>query len=1217
MAVVLVLALLLSHHPISEGTTVYFRVTNVFATPGGLVGFVLDYSRAIASGAMSGPLVEFYLSKNSYAAITNEDVLLARAIATPTTSLIFGTLRLPEGDVVRSMLGSEAGVMYIKATDGSSVAVSSIYVDANPMKPFAALRLSATRIAAEPVSELSVSNSIKVRIDLSVYMSEEAPWLRSYSAVILRRDGAKLSLVEYNHTRCRHTSDVFWRIAVSDGEIELSQMKSFPLHGPLSVRSYSGVPYSYASYTVEFLAGPLVKHMNAIKLDAGRQENTVPRDYEDVEVKASIAWPKSQRLEIYPTASIRAVDRGKAGAPDELNVGDRIVVSLINVPPEAELHLQVYALTVSGFVKIGEAPLGHIISRGDTQIELELPPMQYGGRRMAFVIYAGEAAVVATRDGRIFVENVRPHLGMWSYDDLGRPSETKHIAPGSYILVIGRGFLAEDLMFDLVSAEHGAGHRISALETVLSTGVLANGSIAAILRVPVGYLPPQLDETRTAVRARGSGDNLAVAGRSRLGAAHLVLDFDGEAAVVYVNPRPSLRSVIDPRANVILLGMPLAYAYRATWEPEELRVATVEAIGLPRQWAVRAVNVSLLSVEPVIEGYPGWRPVGLVIRNQPVSFGYFRAQIQIPELPYTRRGYMVYIGNSTCCPYAICSNPAREAAIMINATLAAVGLDGQPRVMVALPAPRNVTLIGYGWAPLRDLVLDVVPIAGARNLPVGVSAANGTVRVVFLLESYVTEAGTYYLTLKHATGYPELRRTVVISVKLLPRFHLTVLAPPESYSDRDMTIWVIAKFEEAVASTSQIVRIGARVLSDACERVLALTPYGGQKAIYRAKIVPAELCGRGIGGVSMLIEVEATGRFDNLSPDQVSAAYASVVIRHRTLAEELSNATFVIAGLRLLERMMNGLVGSSAELRSLVESVLLSTRSAESALGVIFASQESARLMLGEIERRAALLSNKMDVALRDLNVTLRRLSDAEAALADNSMRLIALGGDVSAVISLLRAVNASISRLIVDSSGLIGMEVRSVGGSIIGAIVTNMSSVRGDLSQLARLLSDESAATRSLLRGLSDEMARLRFESVGRLSQLGATLDTVLNDVRAGRAEVRETLISIRDLTSRVAAISSKIEIVGSDVSRAANASIRVAGVAERLASKDDLRALEGRVLSQLAALEASALSAESSSKEAAGLASQQRVIAVINVLLALILLVLIARLSLRLLRQ
>lgn len=1218
VAGLVLLALLISLYPIPEASQSYFRVTNVIATPGGLAGFILDYSRAVATGALGGPLIEFYLSRNSYATITGDDVFLARAIVTPTTSMVFGTLRLPDSTVILSMLGSESGVLYVKATDGTTTSVASIYIDASSTKPFAAIRLSSTRIASEPIAELGVVSSITVSVDLTVYSIENAPWMSSYNAVILRRGGEKMSLVEYNRTRCHHISDVFWRIDVREKEIELSVMKSFPLNGSLSARSYLGVPHSYASYSVEFVAGQITKYLNSIRLEAGRQESLVPRDYEDIELKVSIAWPRSHRLEIYPVVSVKSIDLRTAGPIDEMNVGDRIVLAASNFPAGAELQVFAYALSATEFVRIGSAPLGvRTNSTGDARIELSVPPMQYGGRTVIFTLSGGEAVASATRDGKIFRERVMPYLDMWSYDDLGRPNERKHIAPGSYVLAIGKGFLAENLIFELVSAEGGPAQMITVLETVLSTGVLPNGSIGAILRVPVRPLPEALDEIRTAVRARGSGSNVAIAGRGAAGAKHLTIDFDGEAAVVYVNPRPTLRSIVNPHENVIMLGMPLAYPHGATWEPEELRRITIEAIGLPRQWAVRAVNVSLMSIEPFVEGYPDWRPVALAVRNQPVTYGYFMTTAGVPALPYTRRGYMIYVGNSTCCPYAICSNPAREAAIFINATLAAVGLDGEPRIMIALPTIRNVTLVGYGWAPLRDLEVDVAPVAGARNIPVGRSAANGTVRIVFPLEDYAKESGTYYVTMRHRAAFPELRRTVVISVRLLPRFHLTVLAPPESYADREATIWVIAKFDEVVASTSQVVRIWAKALSDGCEQALALSPYSGQKAIYRAKIAPARLCGERIIGGSILIEVEAIGRFDRLSPDQLSVAHASIAIRHRTLGEELSNITFVSSSLRALERALEGIVDLNSEMRALLEDMLLSVRSVERAAAVIFANQEAAKIMLGEVIAKVDTISRGSELIVHDLTAMMQRLSGIERTLGESSARLIAMSGDLGSIVALIKSVNASISKAIAESSGIIVMEVRDARGQLMGAIAANMSIIRSDISQLSKLLSDESASLKGLLRGLSDEMARLRIESLGRLSQLAVLMDMISNDVKAARAESMEIIIALKDIGGSIGTISSKIDFVGKDLASTINATLRLVSLAERLASKDDLRGAESRISSQLSNIEGGLFSAESSSRDAAALASQQRIIAVINLLLSLLIAVLLARLALKLFRS
>ena len=168
------------------------------------------------------------------------------------------------------------------------------------------------------------------------------------------------------------------------------------------------------------------------------------------------------------------------------------------------------------------------------------------------------------------------------------------------MLVVGRGFIAEPLIFELVRATDGV--KIADLTQRSMVGVLGNGSFAAIVQLPVETLPPTLHGTSVYVVAKGTVTTTNVGRTADItppGATSLTLRYDGEAAVVYINPTPQAIRVKSPfEANRVVLGADV-YPHAAVWEPEARRVIEVEAIGLNIAWAVRAVNVTLRSITPV------------------------------------------------------------------------------------------------------------------------------------------------------------------------------------------------------------------------------------------------------------------------------------------------------------------------------------------------------------------------------------------------------------------------------------------------------------------------------------------------------------------------------------------------------------------------------------------------------------------------------------------
>jgi hypothetical protein len=203
------------------------------------------------------------------------------------------------------------------------------------------------------------------------------------------------------------------------------------------------------------------------------------------------------------------VNRNAAGVTGELNVGDTITFALRNFPKNMWIFWEawVYGVTLSPrlySVNITAISVTYMTgATGSASFTLSVRATQYGGRVIAYTFTTANATLgpfrgapaTNTTTNAVWREAIKPHVWIWSFDNTGAISNTLPIAPGSYVLVVGRGFIAEPLRFELVRRADGVKLADDLTIRGTWTGVLGNGSFAAIVQLPVETLPPTLDGT--------------------------------------------------------------------------------------------------------------------------------------------------------------------------------------------------------------------------------------------------------------------------------------------------------------------------------------------------------------------------------------------------------------------------------------------------------------------------------------------------------------------------------------------------------------------------------------------------------------------------------------------------------------------------------------------------------------------------------------------------
>ncbi|MFN4046538.1 MAG: hypothetical protein ACK4H7_04280, partial [Acidilobaceae archaeon] len=289
-------------------------LTNYIVVPGGLAGFRLDYGGARSLGVLTGLGLEFYVSGDGSPVIRPYDVLVARVIVAPGVETIFGTLRLPDNLTLYRLLWASSGTLYVKVTDGFGVVVAGVPVDLSLSKLSRALQLSNTKLSAVNNSKLGVLDRTMLIVDLSHYNLGGVLGALEYNVTRILSEEAAFKLLEYSRLTGAYSSEVFNVINVNSYgfmfSASLRGLRDFPLEAPEKVDGRLGVSINYEDFNLEYLGGVYRNYTNAIKVEEGRQANSLPQDFNwEVEVKVSLTWPKDMTVDIYPSVTVDSINR--------------------------------------------------------------------------------------------------------------------------------------------------------------------------------------------------------------------------------------------------------------------------------------------------------------------------------------------------------------------------------------------------------------------------------------------------------------------------------------------------------------------------------------------------------------------------------------------------------------------------------------------------------------------------------------------------------------------------------------------------------------------------------------------------------------------------------------------------------------------------------------------------------------------------------------------
>ncbi|MFZ8792306.1 MAG: hypothetical protein ACO2O2_00245, partial [Acidilobaceae archaeon] len=924
--------------------------------------------------------------------------------------------------------------------------------------------------------------------------------------------------------------------------VNFTRLLEFPLNNPERTATFMGVEFNYEDFILEYFAGRFKNYTRAIEVDAGRQVNTVPRDFTNkTEVRFSLAWPSTRTVDIFPSVGVpvTGVNRNVAGVTGELNVGDEITFCLRNFPKNMWIFWEawVYGVTLSPRLYAVNATRiwGVMTNAVGSACPITLPVIatQYGGRTIAYTFMTANATLGPFRGApatnlttnAVWREAIKPHVWIWSFDNVGAISTTRPIAPGSYVLVVGRGFIAEPLRFELVRAADGVGLADLTIRGTW-TGVLGNGSFAAIVQLPVDPLPPTLDGTRVYVVVRGTVTDTNVGRTSDiapLGTDTLTLRYDGSAAVVYIEPRPvAFRVALSP-FGVVSLGKDV-FPFAATWEPADRRTITVEAIGLNIAQAVRAVNVTLIAaipsaVSPAVTPGLTYRANATLALNEPVTFGYFRKTYPVPTLPHHYYGYQVEVYNRTTLIAGSVADRARAARI--NATIAVIDpADGVPRKTVTLASIQDVEVIGFGWAARLDAYYDVQPIVFAVDIPLATSGVDGSLRGTVRLPLYVTQPGTYRILVYQVETRPPtpspgrvLFSFVDISVGVLPAFTIKLVTSAVKFADLPVDVWVVAYFGGSVASVGQVVSVTVDAIAKGIGRVtIALTPepLASPRAVFYGSLDLAKAFGNAVLGKDVLLLATAVGRFTAGAPLQEAYDAAVVSVPPVTLTEMMA---LLAMGVVAFDNVMAQLEAISGKLDDLSTALGAAVTTIRGDIAAVRSDIAGVRALLLDVKDNVNLVGQAVLLVADQNRAILARLGDMDAKLTDIGSGVARLSTDVAGLAALIRSANLSIAKVVTDQATRVIAALSDSEGRIVGAISTNART-------LSELITAVEGRVRADVKAVSDAIATFQAGAFSKLDAIAGSVDTVRGDLtrlRTDAAAIASVVAGIQTTVNRV----------------------------------------------------------------------------------------------------
>jgi archaellum component FlaC len=1181
-----------------------FTITSVRAVPEALLGFYLNYTQARSVVGLTGLTLEFYISNDGAAAIRTGDVRIASVTVTVDTRDVFGTLKLPDNTTLFNLLGRSTGTLFVKVTDGFRVIVASAPFDLRASNLFRALIISKTRLAFYNNTEFGVTSATNLTIDLRPYGLGITLGTFDYNVTRLVSEEHVYRLVEFDRTRGTFESDVArWKALNSYGNyftVNFTRLEEFPLNNPERTATFLGVSFNYEDFVVEYFAGVFEDYKNAIKVDAGRQANTVPSDFtNEVEVRFSLALPRTRTVDIFPSVEVTGVNRDMRGVTGELNVDDEVTFTLRNFPKRMWLfgEIWVFGVTLSPLLSATNTSIRTGFD-GSATIPGVLPALQYGGRLITFTFTAANATAgpffrgapaTNTTTNAIFREAVKPHVLIWSFNETGRITPApgvpaKAIAPGSYVLVVGRGFIAEPLRFELVRAADGV--RLADLTIRSMIGVLGNGSFAAIVQLPVEPLP---DNTGVYVVARGTVTGTNVGRTANIvppGAATLTIRYNGDAAVVYINPDPSAVRVTSPfGANEIVLGGDV-FPHAAAWEPVGRRTITVEAIGLNIAQAVRAVNVTLTSIDNPTPGLTSRASATLAL-NEPVTFGYFRNTYPVPTLPHTPSGYQVRVLNGTTLIKQ--SNDTRPHAARINATIAVIDpADGVPRKAVTLASIQDVEVVGFGWAARLDARYDVQPVAFAERIPLATSGADGSLRGTVRLPLYVSQPGSYRILVYQDETRPptpapgrRLSSFADLSVGVLPAFTIKLMTSAIKLADLPIDIWVVAYFGGSVASVGQVVSVTVDAIArDVGRRTIALAPepQAGTRAVFYGSLDLVKTFGDRVKGKEVLLSATAIGRYTTGAPLQEAYDVAVVSVPPATISDILSAITL---SFDIIDNFAAQLTAMSDKLDDLSKALGSAVTTIRGDIAAVRSDIGGVRTLLLEVNTNVGLVANALLTVADQNNAILARLGDMDAKLTGVSSGVAKLSTDVAGLATLIRSANLSIAKVVTDQAGRVVAALSDSEGRIVGAISTNART-------LSELITAMEGRVRGDVKAVSDALAAFQSGAFSKLDAIASSVDTVRGDVSRLRTDATATANVVVGIQTAVNRIDTNVGGLVDTAKTIATTVDSVNKAVPGLATRDDVSGAQSAIVGEISKAKSDLQSAMKSAEDAASTSSR-----------------------------
>ena len=1003
------------------------------ATPNSLVNFYVNLTYLRTALGWVGSEIAIYISGDGTAVLSPNDKKVVDFFYVAEVNYVAGNIRLPSAAELRDLVGNYdpntgTGYLYIKVTDGNSVAVSTRLLVVFNAANFTTIK--GTRLA-DPYGPLSTTNTFCFKVNLTTINQKLAIDNKDinfskgeYNISVLFNYGAGLNLIAFkakaaNNTLSNITSDVF--NIDTNGTFAITNTTTgqtlFRFNGTLkdfalpiesvaeTPENISGIKVNYGEFKIIFNIIDLNESAfldKAILINEG-----IPGEAPVTNIyfyKMPLSFGYDVEIKIFPSVALVNVTQNTSTPANTVNPNDIVYLQLRHFPANAPIIVCLFRLDQGQYVKLVGIDTGiNTTANGSQIVPVQLPESTYGGYPYAFVAkVAGVRGIPAINTTTNTIVNlpIYPYLEAYAFNELGKPRFPAGGATswGDYLLVKGHGFLKEPVNIVAISANTLA-EVFDLIELAGLTGtnvtVLENGTFIEIVKIPV-------DVQNETFLVLGKGETPSDSGVS---VASFVFK-PGQPTVekVYVNPVPV---IVNATYGYIKLGLSPAYPYPAVWEPEENRKFTIEVIGLPAA-DYKKVNINITDgavVNIILDNLVNLTPTN----------GYLLVEgVQVPVIPLGNYNITVY--NAT--------NPGikvETAFPMVNITPTAAFIDPltkQYTKKVEVMALMDLNVTGYGWpanvymawdiaefAALGFKNFDIVKKVGENDYVAVQTDANGYFTGTVRASLYIGSTGIYHIII-HPKDQYDINDTLTLVIGKAPQLIVNVEAAKTKVVGDKVDIWILVQFSNGELATLDQMKY---------VKVFVYAMENGQK-VEIVDGAEAEFIQPGLWyftftidpeykGADLVVLVEANGSYLPYLPYQGAFDIATLTVSGGLEDEILAAKNAAEQAVQLaqqLQQQVNDVANAVSQVSQKVDEVSGKVDNVANAVAAASDKLDQLQAGLNDLQNAIGQLSAKLDQLQNNVQQTLDQFKQDVAQKAGEASSTAKTWGIVNLVITLI-----------------------------------------------------------------------------------------------------------------------------------------------------------------------------------------------------------------------